>query len=193
MRTLINLVVILLIGLTVGGLVTQFSIRQSHGIGAINVGPWSAWPFVGGAEIDPYTAARATADGTLPLGAAEGLAFEAAEDQSGAPLLRECSYVITGNTPPTRFWTLSAYTRQGEWIRGSSAKVSAIHSGKVTRFPDGSFTITLGNDPAAGNWVSMAGAGPFKLILRLYDTPITSNSGVIDPEMPKIERKGCPS
>ena len=69
MRNLINFIIVLAIGLIIGGVSSQMLIRESHGIGAIQVGPWSAWPFVGGEEVDPYTVARATADGTIPLGA----------------------------------------------------------------------------------------------------------------------------
>ncbi len=192
MKLLFNFLIVLLIGLVLGGLSTQFSIRQSHGLGAINVGPWSAWPFVGGAEVDPYTSARATADGTLPLGAAEGLAFEANTDNSGEPLLRECTYVVAGNTPPARIWTLAAYTPNGQMIMVDDTEFAATHSGKVLRFPDGSFAISASSQPNSGNWLRLHESGPFKLILRLYDTPITSNSGVIDPIMPTITRERCP-
>lgn len=192
MKMFSNFLIVLLIGLLLGGLSTQFSIRQSHGLGAINVGPWSAWPFVGGAEVDPYTSARATADGTLPLGAAEGLAFEANSDNGDNPLLRECTYKIAGNTPPSRFWTLAAYTPSGERIVVNDTETAATHSGRVLRFPDGSFLISASPQPKAGNWLRLDNTGPFKLILRLYDTPITSNSGVIDPIMPTITRESCP-
>lgn len=192
MKMLLNFFIVLMIGLALGGLATQISIRQSHGLGAINVGPWSAWPFVGGAEVDPYTSARATADGTLPLGAAEGLAFEANSDNNNELLRLECSYVIAGNTPPSRIWTLAAYTPEGDSIIVDDTEVAATHSGKVLRFPDGSFSISASPQPKSGNWLRLHETGPFKLVLRLYDTPITSNSGVIDPVMPTITREGCP-
>ena len=191
MRTIINITIVLLIGLIIGGLSANFTLQRSHGIGAVNTGPWSAWPFVGGAEVDPYTSAKATADGTIPLGAAEGLAFEAISDQEGAALQKACKYEVSGNTSATRMWTLSAYNLDGSLIISEAAIVSAIYSGKIVRYPDSSFAVKIGASPQSGNWIPTTGKGKFKLVLRLYDTPITSNSGVIDPQMPRVKMIGC--
>lgn len=191
MRNLINFIIVLAIGLIIGGVSSQMLIRESHGIGAIQVGPWSAWPFVGGEEVDPYTVARATADGTIPLGAAEGLTFEASSDQNGSRLDLQCRYEITGKTPAAKLWTLSAYTEDGELVKSSNGKSAALLSSDAVRYADFSFKIEVGDHPSAGNWIPLSGDGGFKLILRLYDTPITSNAGVLDPDMPKITLKGC--
>ena len=191
MRTLINIIVVLAIGLFVGGLSAKLALQRSHGIGAVNTGPWSAWPFVGGAQIDPYTSAKATADGTIPLGAAEGLAFEAINDQAGNTLLKECSYEMSGNTSAARMWTLSAYDERGQLVVNDTELVSAVYSGNIVRYTDSSFAVKISDKPSSGNWLPTQGEGNFKLVLRLYDTPITSNSGVIDPQMPRIKLIGC--
>ena len=191
MKLLINLFIVFAVGLILGGTSAYYSIKQSYGVGAINVGAWSAWPFVGGVEIDPYTSARGTANGTLPLGAAEGLAFEAMEDNTGAPLERSCQYLLSGTTPPNRIWTLSIYDLDGQLAGSRDQTLPAVHSGNVIRFDDGTFRITAGRDPVSGNWMPINGTGPFKLILRLYDTPITSSAGLIAPQMPFIQRTGC--
>lgn len=39
MRTLINIIVVLAIGLIVGGLSAKLALQRSHGIGAVNTGP----------------------------------------------------------------------------------------------------------------------------------------------------------
>lgn len=191
MRIIINIAIVLIIGLLVGGLSANFALQRSHGIGAVNTGPWSAWPFVGGAQVDPYTSAKATSDGTIPLGAAEGLAFEAINDQSGNRLNKECNYEVAGDTSATRLWTLVAYNEDGRLIVDDQTYRSAIYSGNVLRYPDSSFVVKIDDKPRSGNWIPISGKGNFKLILRLYDTPITSNSGVIDPQMPRIKLIGC--
>lgn len=193
MRSLINIAAMILIGLFVGGLSANFTLLRSHGIGAVNAGPWSAWPFVGGAQVDPYTSAKATADGTISLGAAEGLAFEAITDQLGNTLKRDCNYEISGNTSLTRLWTLSAYDYEGKLIFSDETNSSALYSGNMSRYPDSSFVLSVSQNPQSGNWLPIGGNGKFKLILRLYDTPITSNSGVIEPLMPRITLIGCTS
>ena len=195
MRLLTNFAIIVTIGLTIGAVSAQISLQQSQRIGAIKVGPWSAWPFVGGVEVDPYTAARRTANGTLHLGAAEGLAFEAFGDQSGETLRLECHYEIDGITPPARIWTLAeckaAYRENGELIIAPSGAPAALHSANVVRFSDNSFQISVNGFPTSGNWMGTSGSGPFKMILRIYDTPITSNIGIVAPQMPQITRKTC--
>jgi len=41
MRTIINVAIVLLIGLALGGLSANFALQKTHGIGAVNTGPWS--------------------------------------------------------------------------------------------------------------------------------------------------------
>jgi len=193
MRLIINMMVVLVIGLTLGGLSASYLIQRAHGLGAINAGPWSAWPFVGGVEIDPYTAAQTTANGTIPLGAAEGLSFEAVSDSSGKDLQQNCNYTLSGNTSISRLWTLSAYDISGQLLFLENNIKSAIFSGDIIRYPDGSFNVQLSQTPRAGNWIPLLSDKKFKLVLRLYDTPITSNSGLIEPIMPEINLIGCDS
>ncbi len=192
MRLAINIAIILFTGLVLGGLSAQFAIQRTYGIGAIKAGVWSAWPFVGGLEVDPYTAARSTIEGAVPLGAAEGLTFEAAVDEEGRALTRECSYQLVGNTPPARLWTLTAHQLDGAIIRDEHKAAAATFSGEVVRKSDYSLTINVGDVPSAGNWMKIAGAGNFKFIMRLYDTPITSSAGLSAPLMPRISRVECP-
>lgn len=193
MRSIFNLLFIFLIGLGVGSTTAWYSIQKSHGLGAINIGQWSAWPFVGGSAVDPYTGAKVVADGSLPLGAAEGLAFEAVKDEAGTLLRLECSYRLEGITPPAKLWTLVAYTPDGAAVTPSPGGTSAKYSGNLMRFPDASFVINISRSPMSGNWISIQGNGNFKLVLRLYDTPVTSSSGLIEPVMPKILQTGCDS
>lgn len=191
MRSFVNIITVLVIGFALGGLSASFMIQRAYGVGAINIGPWSAWPFVGGAEVDPYTDARATSDGTIPLGAAEGLSFEATEDSNGSGLRQECRYILSGQTSTARLWTLSAYDTKGELVYDSGELKSAFFSGDVFRFPNGSFVINLSNVPQSGNWLPLGLSGNFRLVLRLYDTPVTSSAGLVEPIMPRIERRDC--
>ncbi|MBL4598709.1 MAG: DUF1214 domain-containing protein [Rhizobiaceae bacterium] len=193
MRSIFNLLIIFLIGLGIGSSTAWYSIQKSHGIGAINIGQWSAWPFVGGSAVDPYTGAKVVADGSLPLGAAEGLAFEAVKDEDDALLRLECTYRLEGVTPPAKLWTLVAYNTDGSPVTPGPGGTSAKYSGNLMRFPDASFVINIGKNPVSGNWISTNGKGNFKLVMRLYDTPVTSTSGLIDPVMPKILQIGCES
>jgi hypothetical protein len=59
------------------------------------------------------------------------------------------------------------------------------------RAQDGSFTINIGRKPSSGNWLAISGKGKMRLVLRLYDTPITGSAGLVEPVMPKLANKDC--
>lgn len=183
--------IILAIGIILGGGSVWYSLQASHGIGGINVGRWTAWPFAGGAEADPYTIAKVARNGNIPLGATEGLAFEAKTDNSGRPLIFNCSYIISGRTPPARLWTLTAYNQDGSLVTPGFTKQSATYSGNLLRFDQGAFRVGISKTPVSGNWLSIAGKGSFYLVLRLYDTPATSSTGLASRRMPAILRGEC--
>jgi len=192
-RLVINVLLVVAIGLSLGATSALYSIKRNNALGGIQAGAWTAWPFAGGAAADPYTMAKVSRDGTIPLGATEGLAFEAATDDLEEPLDLNCDYTISGITPPSKLWTLAVYDMQGIPIKPSTGGKSAIHSGKLLRFPDGSFRITVGRRPAPGNWLSVTGDSQFYLVLRVYDTPVTSTTGAVTPQMPNILKQGCAS
>jgi len=192
-RLISSVLIVLAIGLALGGASAWYSIQSSHGVGGIKAGPWTAWPFAGGAAADPYTMAKVSRDGTIPLGATEGLAFEASADNAGEPLTLNCDYVISGITPPSKLWTLAAYTRAGEQTTAPSGGIPALHSGRMLRFSDGSFRVSVSSKPKPGNWLAVSGNGPFYFVLRVYDTPVTSTSGLVSPQMPNIIKQDCRS
>jgi hypothetical protein len=192
-RLITNVLVVLTIGLTLGGASAWYSIQRNLGIGGIQAGPWTAWPFAGGAAADPYTMAKVARDGTIPLGATEGLAFEASRDNSGDPLILNCDYLISGITPPSKLWTLAAYSRDGDQIRAPSGGNPALHSGRLLRFSDGSFRVLVSSRPQPGNWLAVSGEGQFYFVLRVYDTPVTSTSGLVTPQMPNVIKQDCRS
>jgi hypothetical protein len=135
--------------------------------------------------------AKVSRDGTIPLGATEGLAFEASTDNQKEPLSRKCDYTISGITPPSKLWTLAAYSSSGAPIPPATGGLPAMQSGKILRFPDGSFRISVSARPKPGNWMGLSGEGNFYFVLRVYDTPVTSTTGVVTPQMPNIIKREC--
>ncbi len=194
MRIIIQIIIVLAIGFGLGATSAWYSIQRSHSIGAINIGQWTAWPFSGANKADPYTLARVVSDSTVPLGAAEGLAFEASRDNDGKLLRLECIYRLEGNTATAKLWTLTPYRQDGGAIKAADSTNLVPHftnSTRLRRFADGTFQITIGSQPAPGNWLATEGKGLFRLVLRLYNTPITSNAGMVERTMPTINNIGC--
>lgn len=191
MRLNLEIILVIAFALVLGAGSAWYSLKRNHAIGGITVGSWTAWPFAGGAEADPYTAAKVAKDGTIPLGATEGLAFEAQRDYSGELLTLDCNYVLSGLTPPARLWTLSAYLPDGARATAVAGNQGAIYSGNIVRNADGSFRVGISNTPVSGNWMGIVGSGNFHLVMRIYDTPATSTTGLVSRRMPSILRGEC--
>jgi hypothetical protein len=176
----------------VGGAVSaQYAIERFSGINTITIGEWEADPTVGTEAADPYARARISRDMIIPLGAAEGLLFNASRDQSGQRLRRECLYRVAGNTPPARLWTLHAVTDELAIIRSPGRLVAGLHSHELEREDDGSAVISVSRRAQPGNWLAIEGEGPFRLVLTLYDTPIATSGAIAALTLPRIIREGC--
>ena len=166
-------------------------IDRGFGFGAVDVGPWTAYPDLGTPAADPYSRARFARQGYLAIGQAEGIVFTAMRDSLGLPLSSSCTYQVEGPIPPSRLWTLhTAQQEIGE--PGSSASAgAALHSLAILRREDGSFDIPVSRHPAPGNWLRVDGSGPFALVLTLYDTAVATTSRAVDVDLPLIRRLAC--
>lgn len=180
---------IVAVGLGAGA--TYLMVEKGQRISAIALGPWFAWPNLGTPDGDPYSAARQARTGQLPLGASEGIAFFAETDSQGAPLDGTCIYVLDGQTPPARLWTLAAYEADGG-LKNHEADKYSLDSREIVRRTDGSFEITISGKARPGNWLPLGGRSSLMLVLRLYDTPLTTGAGQGNYSMPKITRGECP-
>lgn len=175
-----------------GGIVfTLLALNATSGFGAIKLGAWQAFPEMQTADADPYAKSHRARGGRLLYGTAEGLVFTASDDDTGGRLTANCSYRISGQTPPARLWTLFIVGTDGAPLAGPSGRPSTINSWVVLRSPDSSFTITVSPSANAGNWLALPASGNFRLVWTLLDSPAASSSGLIDLTMPKLEKIGC--
>jgi hypothetical protein len=190
LRLLIDIAIAVLIATVIGFATAWYAVDRGFLFGAVTVGPWNAWPGAGTPDADPYAIARLARTGEVPLGAGEGLAFTAATDQGGTPLSGRCTYRVDGQTPAARLWTLTAYDGSGR-LMANAARRTGFHSREILRRLDGSFVITVSPEVHPGNWLPVNGADSFSLVLRLYDTPLTTGGEVAESDMPRIVREGC--
>ncbi len=220
MRAFGELFAILFVGLFVGGVLAWLSIQKNHGFGTLTIGQWTAWPQAGSINADPYSKAKVAADGDVPLGAAEGIAFHSITDQRGNALRRNCQYRLSGMTPPARLWTLAAHDLNDRALFRSDGRPSNLVSRELLRESNGQFEIFAGPELASKNWLEVSGDGDggggigvvsddgssggdqgsrrgrdelFKLILRLYDSPVTSAGREADATMPTVTLIACKS
>jgi len=166
-------------------------IDRGFGFGAVDVGPWTAFPDLGTAAADPYSRARFARQGYLAIGQAEGIVFTAMRDSLGLPLSPTCTYQVEGPIPPSRLWTLHTAQQQSDELESSASTGAALHSLAILRREDASFDISVSRHPAPGNWLRVDGSGRFALVLTLYDTAVATTSRAVDVDLPLIRRLAC--
>ena len=177
------------VGVIVGLL---FTIRTlDGGVGLVVAGPWKGSLRDGTPDVDPYTLAANERSSILPLGTAEGLTFVARADGTGAPFLPSCTYVLKGPMPAARFWTVSLLDPDG-FPLANPAERYGFTSAEVLRDADARVTITISKEARSGNWLPIGNARAYLLMLRLYDTGLSTIGTTFEAAaMPKIERLGC--
>lgn len=175
-----------------GGIwLTRAALTASAGFGAIKLGAWEAFPLAQTVDADPYAKTHRAETGRLLLGGSEGLSFTARVDDAGSSLDPACTYVIEGLTPPSRFWTLFAASKDDVPLDPGNDLPSALNSWTVLRSADSTFKVTVSSVAAPGNWLALRHRQPFKLVLTLLDTPTAGSSGLVDLAMPKVSKAGC--
>jgi hypothetical protein len=190
LRFVLQLLGLLAVALAVGFGLSYYALTDGRVIGALHVGPWTAWPTVGSPSPDPYTRAYLARTGALQLGQSEGIAFTASSDSDGRALDRACRYRIAGTTPVASFWTLQATADDGSSIARPDGQLE-LQSSNVARANDGSLVLYISRTLAPDNWLEITGRGSFQLVLTLYDPSNLSGSAVSVQSLPTILKEAC--
>ena len=192
MRLIFISLIALAIATAVGLGATWTTSTRGLSFDAVRVGPWTAWPRTGTADIDPYARASVARTGELPIGSGDGVAFVARGDDKGRLLDGRCDIAVSGITPAARFWTLTLYDTQGNLVSNSLQRYG-FTSQEIVRSADGAFEIRISARSRAGNWLPTGGLDRYLLMIRLYDTPVgVSTRSQRDAPMPAIVTMGCP-
>ena len=180
-----------MIAAAVGLGLTALSVRHPPGIDIITDGAWTAIASEGAPEVDAYALAALAFRGEVPLPIADGLSFRAKEDDDGRPLSGSCRYVVSGEIPPVRLWSLATFDTKGEPF-SNPAQRRAYTNSNSTRDAKGAVQISLASVAQPGDWIPVRQGMEFVLVLRLYDTTAAAISGGRSaPELPAIKRLGC--
>ena len=192
MRLIILILVALLLAIVVGLGATWITATRGTDLGTLTIGAWTARPRSGSADIDPYSRAAIARSGELPIGTGDGIAFLATASDDKRPLDGRCDVIVSGVTPPARFWTLTLYDRKGRLVANSLQRYG-FTSEEIVRNSDGSFTVSVASRARAGNWLPTGGIDRYTLALRLYDTPVgVATRSQKDAPMPSVSTVGCP-
>lgn len=157
----------------------------------LSIGAWRADPDAGTIGADPYAVAHTVRSGEAPLSYGDGLAFTARTDDSGRPLDAACDYELSGELPPGRLWTLSAFTPDGRRF-ATGAKALGVTSATDVRTVGQPLKIALSTRARPGAWAPLEGEGAFALRLSLYETVIGTPLERANPSaLLAIRRLGC--
>ena len=191
MRLIFVLILTMAIATVVGLGLTWNTATRGVEIGTLTIGPWTARPRVGTSDIDPYARATVARSGELPIGAGDGITFRTTADNAGKKLDGRCDVVVSGVTPPARFWTLTVYDTKGKLVANTLQRYG-FTSQEVVRASDGSFTVRIAPRARSGNWLPTGGISRYQLLLRLYDTPVgVATRSQKDAPLPSITMEGC--
>lgn len=192
MRLILISLIALCLATVVGLGATWTTSTRGVSFGAVTIGPWTAWPRTGTADIDPYARASIARSGELPIDSGDGVAFLARTDDKGRPLDGRCDVTVSGLTPAARFWTLTLYDREGNLV-GNTLQRYGFTSQEIVRNVDGSFEFKIASRSRAGNWLPTGGVDRYQLVMRLYDTPVSvATRTQRDATMPSIAMVDCP-
>ncbi len=190
MRLILELFLAAAIAVMTGLGSAYYAVEHGHLVDSVWIGDWVASPNAGTPEADPYSAAAFAKTGEVAIGGGEGLAFVAERDSNGSALIGNCDYIIVGMTPPARLWTLTVL--DGNWRSAAHRDgLQGFHSKNVLRGETGRFSIVLSKAAQSGNWLPLRTVDRLRIVLRLYDTPLTSGSSLIELSMPKISKGVC--
>jgi hypothetical protein len=179
------------LGVLLGLFVTLVEIEQGKGFAAIEAGPWTGWPRSEASEIDPYTRAILAYSGKISLSESEAMSFVAHGDSNGVEFNPACDYVLKGEIPPARFWTLTVLSPAGALI-ANTADRQGFTSSELLRASNGQFEITLSRHARPGNWLSLGPASKFILVLRFYDSELSAPAAALDAaHMPVLVKSRC--
>jgi hypothetical protein len=191
-RLLFVTLLTLVIAAAVGVGATWMTTTRGTELGTLTIGAWTARPRIGTVDIDPYSRATITRNGELPIGTGDGIAFMANADDKKKPLDGRCDVVVSGVTPPARFWTLALYDSKGRLVANSLQRYG-FTSEEIVRGADGGFEIRIASRSRSGNWLPTGGIERYALMLRLYDTPVgVATRNKRDAPMPAVATVGCP-
>lgn len=189
-RSVTGIFLTLALGAAVGLGLTAVSVGRGTGAGVLQIGPWTATPKAGTLEADPYARAVTARLGTLPLALADGLTLTADADETGRRLDGRCTYRVSGQMPPARFWTLGVVDSNNEPAAPAGQR-RGFTSYEVLRAADQPLEMTVAPAARPGNWLPSGGGEAIRLILRLYDTPIATTIST-STGLPAVARVHCP-
>ncbi len=192
-NSLFSRIVFFASAIAIGMLSSWYAIHSGLAFNTEQAGPWMIWDYAGQAASEPYTRARFSMSGGLPISGDRITRLEARFDDDGRRLHSSCVYEITGRGIDARWWSLAVFNASGRLIP-NAAQRHGLNSATTAISPDGLFRITLARDARPGNWLPTGAAGRMVVILEVQEPDSIDADGersLEDIEPPSIKRVAC--
>jgi hypothetical protein len=169
-------------------------VRGGLAAGQITNGPWATAKTYGTTDASALVRAQVALSGLLALPAKEAMYFTARTDSAGRPLDGRCMYKLNLPEIAARWWSITAYQREGWLITNPGAHYS-VGSGFFGN--EGGFIVVGPKAPlpwaGAGKrgYIATNGANQFDLTLRAYHPAPDLLARPERAALPTIDRGPC--
>ena len=185
------LIIVVFAALGLGIAATAFALRSEPGFADVRLGPWTTWPHLGAAEIDPYERAVVASAVSRRWASTKACCSSPASTSPARRSNSRCAYRIAGTDLPARLWTLAAYRADGR-PAPNVADRQGLTSAGLLRASGGDFVIEAARQARPGNWLPLGDDPNFVLALRLYQAGASTLSKAYDGlSLPTISRGDC--
>jgi hypothetical protein len=184
------IVLALFIAFAAGAASAGYAVTHWMKLASQRSGPWQRLSTIGQINPDPYTQAFEHTAAQIPIGSAEGHIYIASNDSLGGQLSAECNYIIEGEIPAARLFTLRVETADGQLIEAKSPLQSAINSDQML-FIGTRFKINVSATAQPNNWLALAAIGPFNFVMTYYDVAVINDDTGNSTRLPEIIKGSC--
>lgn len=194
MAKVIGAATALLVGLVLGGGSAIWALGQGQLIGGFSVNGWLGNRLVGSSAADPYTRAIVAKVGILALSREETIYFTRYKDDAGERFREACTYKITGQKLPARWWTITIYA-QDDFLPVNGQDADSLDGAALISGPNATYEAIVRTERGeAAHWISSKNAGAFVLGVRMYnpDPKLRDNpAGIPLPNVVKVDCEGA--
>jgi hypothetical protein len=156
-------------GLVAGGFSAFRMIDASASRMTLDVGGWAGDLSVGSPSSSPYVRASISERALMALSREETIYFFRDRDADGNPFREACSYEISGNPLPARWWSVTLYA-DDDFLAENPDKAHSVSASTAELDSRGKWRARIAPAPAeSGAWLSTRNARSFSLVVRLYN------------------------
>jgi hypothetical protein len=189
-RGFVRFIAFCFIGVLLGLVTAQHAVSGRYGVVAESRGAWTVWPNASSSSIDPYTRAHHISYGLVPSNRFDTVQYEARVDDTGRTLDEDCTYLVSGPMPQSRWWSISALALDGPSNAEDDPR-DGLMSGQIVFEPDQSFRVAVSRDLQSGNWLRPPEGERMVLLMRLYTPTADVLQRPLSAKLPSVERQVC--